>query len=156
MTRPVPMLLKAEGVIQTVKASPEWDVRRKAVETGEAAMLARAFGKGRIYYMAAQLDIPSRKVFFNRLMDVLAFDRPVRATTLAGGYPEGVESRTVSFEGSHLTYLHNETGEAQTVRLVAKDRDIAEVFWLNREVKLPSTVITLAPYETRLLRVTLR
>ncbi|HUW55735.1 MAG TPA: beta-galactosidase trimerization domain-containing protein [Planctomycetota bacterium] len=156
MTRPVPMFLKAEGVIQTVKASKEWDVRRKCVETGDPAMLVRPFGKGRIYYMAAQFDIPSRKIFFDHLMGRLAFDRPIRALTPAGDFPEGVESRTVSRRGDCLTYLHNETGEEKTVKLAAKGKQFAEIFNLNTEEKVPSATMTLAPYETRILRIRLR
>ncbi|KPJ54652.1 MAG: hypothetical protein AMS16_04570 [Planctomycetes bacterium DG_58] len=156
MSRAVPMFLRAEGIIQSVQASKEWDVRRKYVETGEPAMLSRPFGKGRIYYMAGQFDIPSRKIFFNQLMERLGFDRPVRALTLAGGYPEGVESRTVRFKGDYLTYLHNETGEPRTVKLVATGKQVAEIFNLNIEERIPAPTMTLAPYETRIMRIRLR
>ena len=89
-------------------------------------------------------------------MGKLAFERPVRATTAAGGYPQGVESRTVRSKGDYLTYLHNETGEDRLVMLVAKRRQFAEILNVNTEERIPSPVMTLAPYETRIMRIKLR
>jgi hypothetical protein len=89
-------------------------------------------------------------------MDSLGFERPVRAVAAAGGYPEGVESRTVKFEDGFLTYLHNETGKEAAVKLDAPGRQFAEIFCVNTEQKLASPAMTLAPYETRIMRIKLR
>ncbi len=150
-----PAQWQAAGVIQTVKASVEWIPSHVYAGTKDAALLSRALGRGRVYYMAGQLDLASRKAFFDNLMG--SFDRPIRALTLAGGYPDGVESRTVMEGGAYLTYLHNETGQAQTLKLTSPaGKQFTEIHNLNTDVMLPSPVMTLAPYETRIMRISLK
>ena len=150
-------LWHAEGVIQTVKAAAEWTPMMVYAGTKDAALLERTLGKGKVYYMAGQLDLGSRKAFFDRLMTEAGFNRPIRALGAASTYPEGVESRTVEEGGAYLTYLHNETGQPQTVRLTSPaGKQFTEIHNLNTDTMLPSPVMTLAPYETRIMRISLK
>ena len=77
----------------------------------------RPLGKGKVYYFAAQLSLADRKAIYDRVMEVERIARPIRVLTADGKYPEGVESRTVPIDGGYVTYLHNETGQSQTVQL---------------------------------------
>ncbi len=147
----------AAGIIQTVKASAEWKPLALYAGTKDAALLDRAFGKGRIVYMAGQLVLDSRKVFFDGLMASAGFDRPIRAFAPDGSYLDGVESRTTTEGGAYLTYLHNETEKEQAVKLVSTaGKQFTEIRNLNADVMLPGPVMTLAPYETRIMRISLK
>jgi hypothetical protein len=110
--------------------------------------------------MAAQLTLESRKRFFDLLMAWAMFERPIRAVTPADGYLEGVESRTVPFEGGYLTYLHNESDKDVTVKLFAagteSGKSFAEIFCVNTEEKIASPTMKLAPYETRIMKIKLK
>ena len=151
-----PAVLDAEGVIQTVAASADWKAMSVYSDSGDPALLARELGNGTIFYMAGQMAVPSRKVLLDWLMNKLGFDRPVRALTPDGGYPDGVESRTVPHADGYLTYLHNQMGEERAVRLEVKGSKIAAIRHLNQEKELPVGPMTLAPYETRIMRVTVK
>jgi beta-galactosidase GanA len=150
-----PATLEAAGIIQNVKPSADWKVLAKYRGEETPAILVRKMGKGEVYYLAGSLDVPSRQIVFDRLMDALAFPRAIRAFAPDGKYPEGVESRTVAFDGALLTYLHNFTGKGVTVKLSAA-KDIGDIFNVNTETKVDSPTMTLAPYETRIMKVKMK
>nr|MBA3710283.1 beta-galactosidase trimerization domain-containing protein [Planctomycetota bacterium] len=148
-----PEPVSAAGVIQTVTPDAHWTVEASYSGDGAGgpAVLSRTMGAGRVIYLAAQLSLPSQRCFFDRLMDRVGCARPIRALTPTGGAPAGVESRTVPFEGGLLTYVVNTTEAPVPVVLTAK-QPIGALWNLSADVAEPSTTITLAPYETRILR----
>ena len=149
-----PKKMAAAGVIQTVKPSNDWNVLATYAGEKTPAILVRDLGKGKVYYLAAQLDVESRKALFDALMDALKFKRWIRVRKRDGGYPEDVESRTLLHEGKLLTYLHNLSGRPQTVKLVPQIMGLGPIVCLNTETKLDSQTITLGPYETKILSIT--
>jgi len=152
-----PENLDAAGVIQSVKASADWQVMATYAGSGEPAILSRPVGRGRVIYLAAQLTVDSRRALLDRLMDDLRFQRPVRAFTPDGGYPPGVESRTVSAEGALLTYLANTTGKSVEVKLTAPAATPIKAIWnYNAAAKEDSPTMTLAPYETRIMKIEIK
>jgi len=86
------------------------------------------------------------------LITTARIGRPVRALSADGSFPQGVESRTVKYDGAYLTYLHNLDPEAKEIQLKS-DRRIKEIFWLNKAEKLPGPTIELAPLETKILKL---
>jgi len=144
--------LNAAGVIQQVKVSADWQTLASYAGEKAPAILTRTLGRGKVYYLAAQLDVLSRKAFFDKLLENAGVERLVRAYGPKGVYLNGVESRTVSFEGGLLTYLQNTTGEPQVVELKAKKK-IVEIENVNTETKVASPKMTLAPYETRIMKI---
>jgi len=148
----LPPRMAAEGIIQYVKASGDWGAFATYAADGAPALLLRSFGQGRIYYLAAQLTVADRRRLFDRLMEALQVKRPVRALAGRGRYPEGVESRTVQFEGGYLTYLHNLTRLHKKVALSAPGARIASVFDLTTQ-SVSGARIALPPQGTRILKV---
>lgn len=147
----VPAEMLAQGVLQNVKATAEW----KALATydgGEPAVLVRPLGKGEVYYFAAQLSLADRKAIYDHVMEVQGISRTIRALTPDGKYPEGVESRTAPIDGGYVTYLHNETGQTQSVQLKSA-RPLGAIFSVSSGQPLPAGTMTLAPYETRILTI---
>ena len=147
----VPAEMLAQGVLQNVKASADWKVLG-AYESGDAAVLVRPLGKGQVYYFAAQLSLSDRKAIYDHVMQAQGISRTIRVLTPDGKYPDGVESRTAPIEGASLTYLHNETSQAQTVQLKSA-RPLETIFNVSTGAELTDATMTLAPYETRILRI---
>ncbi|MBI3829364.1 MAG: beta-galactosidase trimerization domain-containing protein [Planctomycetes bacterium] len=144
--------LEAAGVIQLVRPSSDWKVLASYVDDGAPAILSRTLGKGSICYLAAQLSVDSRRVLFDRLLGEAGAPRPVRAFSAQGGYPEGVESRTVLFEGQWLTYLVNTNKEPVKIKLSA-ERGIGAIFNLNSATRASSATLTLEPYESAIYKI---
>lgn len=147
--------LEGAGILQKVKADDAWRVLARYPD-GSAAILMRSWGKGRIYYLAAQLDLMSSQRFFDRLMQAQKIARPIRAYAVDGvSYNNDVESRTVPFQTGYLTYLHNWTGKTQTVMLRTA-LPVKGMTNLNRQRPENPVVQVLEPYETRILKVDVR
>jgi hypothetical protein len=109
-------------------------------------------GKGQIVYLAAQLTVDSRRGVLDLLMEQVKLDRPIRVTGPQRPYVAGVESRTVGQDGGFLTYIANTTGSTVQVKLSGV-KAISEIHNLNRETNEPTGLITLQPYETRILEI---
>ncbi|HHN46006.1 MAG TPA: hypothetical protein ENN09_01070, partial [Planctomycetes bacterium] len=148
-----PRTLNAAGVIQQVKPSDDWNIAARYEGEDVPAILSRRLGKGSVYYLAAQLDLPSRRMLFDRLLELSGTRRPIRVFTQRGGYPEGVESRTVYFEGGLLTYLNNRSSLSVPVSLHGVDTKTMEIWNVSADRKERSPRMTLAPYETRIIHV---
>jgi len=151
----LPRRLDAAGVIQTLKPSTDWTVVATYAGGEEPAILLRSLGKGQVICLAAQLTVDSRREVLDCLMDQCRLNRPVRARLADGSYPPGVESRTVRHEGALLTYLANTTGEKVAVELKSPV-PIAATWNFNAETRHMGATVTLAPYETRIMRVELQ
>lgn len=151
----MPATLDAAGVIQTIKPSADWSVLATYAGGTDPAILSRPMGEGRVVYLAAQLTVDSRRAVLDRLMEQCRVARPIRMHTPDGGYPSGVESRTVSCEGAFLTYLANTTDRSVAVTLAAR-APIGEFWDYNRAERVSGPAMTLAPFETRIMRIRLR
>jgi beta-galactosidase GanA len=141
--------LSAAGVIQTVTASPDWHATGD-YEEGGAALLERGLGKGRICYECAQLTVESRRTLLDTVLN--AVKRPIRAVQKGGGYPEGVESRTVEKDGNWLTYVTNTNDKTVEVELKSAE-PLGEIYNLVADKREASPALTLEPMETRILRI---
>jgi beta-galactosidase GanA len=144
--------LEAAGIIQTVKPSPGWRVGATYDADRSPAILWRPMGRGRIVYLAAQLTVDSRRGLLDRLMTQARFLRPIRVAGPDSPYVPGVESRTVRQDDGWLTYLANTTGSTVQVKLSAA-KPIGEIHDLNRDIQEPTGLITLQPYETKILKI---
>lgn len=151
----LPAEMSGEGVIQTVSASKDWTTLAAYAGAdglaGDAGLLVRSLGKGKVYYMAAQLPVTDRRSFFDRLMDDSLFTRPVRMLSVDGQPLDEVESRTIEQDGHYLTYLHNLSSKPQTVQL--KSSKPMSIFSLSSQTAEASEKMTLSPYETKLLKI---
>ena len=117
-------------------------------------MLARPLGTGRVHYLAGQLALADRRAFLDRLMNAYGLDRPIRAFAPGGAYLEGVEFRAVRDGQGYLAYLHSTVPEPREVKLTSK-RPILDVFSVSAGTK-QGAKMTLAPLETRILRIKLK
>jgi beta-galactosidase GanA len=150
-----PVKMSAAGTIQTVKPAPDWKILAKTAD-GNPMIMKKYLGRGSVYYLAAQLDVPSRKALFDLLIDKAGINRAIRTSDPDGVYVPEVESRTVKFEDGLLTYLHNTAEKEFTIKLNAGKKEIVKITWLNAEKDLTGDTVTVAPYETKLLKITLK
>ena len=146
----LPEAFTAEGLIQSVKASPEWTPLATFADREYPAVLVRDYGQGRIYYQTVQLDVAQQRLFMDAIAEKAGIIRPIRVTAEDGHLPATVESRTVKHSGKYLTYLHNSETERTSV-VLKSGLQITRIFWLNKELELQPGPIALAPQETKLL-----
>ncbi|MFB3890785.1 MAG: beta-galactosidase trimerization domain-containing protein [Phycisphaerae bacterium] len=154
----------AAGTVQTVKASADWEpfaVYEKpgapadwyaTAKDATAAILSRPVGKGRVVYMAAQLTVDGRRSILDELAGGVGVEREIRLRTADDKHPQGLESRTVPYDGDWLTYIANTTPKSVQVKLVSA-RKIGQIINLNTETAVSDATMTLAPYETRIMKI---
>ena len=91
------------------------------------------------------------EALIDRLMKRSGVQRPFRAFIPHGGYPDGVEFRAVRSGGGYLAYLANTTLEPREVVVAGLVRTIHNI---STGVDQKDEKITLAPLETRIMRIT--
>jgi beta-galactosidase len=79
---------------------------------GTPALTVNGFGKGQVYYQAAQLTPDSQRNFYAALIGQLGLAQPFRA-----GLPKGVACQVRRKEGQAFYFLENFTPAAQTITL---------------------------------------
>ena len=150
----LPAEMSAEGILQTVKASKDWTTMASYADGKGPAMLSRKLGEGRIIYLAGQLALADRKTLIDRVMARCGVGRPIRAYAPDRSYPDGVEFRAVGEGNAYLAYLANTSLEPREIVLKA-DLPLAlgRIRNVSAGVDQKSGKITLAPLETRILRI---
>ena len=153
------IVAEASGVIQTIKCSKEWEIVG-SYEKGGPAVAVRTYKgfkgeEGRIVYLAAQLDVASRRRLIDGFMNPDKFDRPIRMTA-----DDGVEMRAVRSGRDFLVYVANTTGKVAAAKLMAFpllnvfDGSTRKLTVYDLTTERPGEAdMKLAPYETRILRV---
>jgi beta-galactosidase len=81
---------------------------------GTPAITVNAFGKGQVYYQAAQLTPDSQCNFYGALIQQLGLQRPFQA-----GLPDGVTCQVRHKDDQAFYFIENFTPEAQTITLDA-------------------------------------
>ena len=144
--------LFGQGIKQTIRIDGVNKVLA-SYKDGGSAVVQRNFGKGRVFYLASELEHSSLCDFLDWVYDGVEVHRPVRVKSVNGGRVDGLESRTVKSRQGYLTYLYNMTERTVNVKLEPGyiQADIIEDLTYGRTIE-PKSVIEVGPYDFYILR----
>jgi beta-galactosidase GanA len=148
----VPLKLTGRGIVQTLETGGGSTELARFTD-GRPAVVSRARGQGKVYYLSIPFEPSSYARLLDRLFEHAGISRPVRFTDSAGRRIWQVEGRGLHRDGNWLVYLvnHGHTKAAVNLVLPVKAESLTD---LRRGGKLAAKdLVSLEPGETRLFRV---
>jgi beta-galactosidase GanA len=144
--------LLGRGIRQAIRIDAVNEVLA-SYKDGGPAVVRRNVGKGRVVYVASELEQSSLADLLDWVYEEVGIERLVRAKSVDGNRIEGLELRTVGYKQGHLTYLYNMTERTVNVKLQPRRilADSIEDLTYGRTIE-PRSVIEVGPYDFYVLR----